>query len=399
MLEGFSGGAILLGVAALTYIAARYAALPVLQRAAARTATRWDDVLRDRKLLNRLSSFAPLVVWRVGLDVVVSDPELAEWLRLGQRVTDALLVLVGLLAFSALASAIDRIYSTLEVALQRPIKGYLQIAMIILWVVGGIVIVARLADQSIGLFVGGFGALSAVIILVFRDTILSLVASVQLTGNDMLRVGDWIEMPAQNADGDVIEVALHTVKVQNWDKTITTVPTYQLISDSFKNWRGMSESGGRRIKRSLMIDMSTIRFLDDDEVERWARFAPIAEYMQSKRDEISQLNASVADGDDLVGDPRRLTNIGTFRAYVIAYLQGHPRLATDTMTMLARQLQPTPEGLPLEIYVFTATTEWAAYEAIQADIFDHLLAIIGEFGLRVHQAPTGADITSIARSR
>jgi miniconductance mechanosensitive channel len=399
MLEGFSGGAILIGVAVLTYVVARYAALPFLQRAAARTATRWDDVLRDRKLLNRLSWFAPLVVLRVGLDVVVSDPELEEWLGLGQRITDALLVLVGLLAFSALASAVDRIYSTLDVALQRPIKGYLQIAMIILWVVGGIVIVARLADQSIGLFVGGFGALSAVIILVFRDTILSLVASVQLTGNDMLRVGDWIEMPAQDADGDVIEVALHTVKVQNWDKTITTIPTYQLISDSFKNWRGMSESGGRRIKRSLMIDMSTIRFLDDEEIEHWSRFAPLADYMEAKREEITDWNAVASDDKDLVGDPRRLTNIGTFRAYVIADLPRHPQLVTDTMTMLVRQLQPTPEGLPLEIYVFTATTEWEAYEGIQADIFDHLLAIIGEFGLRVHQTPTGADITSIARSR
>ncbi len=399
MLEGFSGGAILFGVAVLTYVLARYVAFPLVRRAAARTATRWDDVLRDRKLLNRLSWFAPLVVLRVGIDVVVSDPELDEWLGLGQRITDALLVLAGLLAFSALAAAVDRIYSTLEVALQRPIKGYLQIAMIILWVVGGIVIVARLADQSIGLFVGGLGALSAVVILVFRDTILSLVASVQLTGNDMLRVGDWIEMPAQNADGDVIEVALHTVKVQNWDKTITTIPTYQLISDSFKNWRGMAESGGRRIMRSLMIDMSTIRFLEADEVEHWVRFAPLADYMQSKRDEISQWNASVADGGNLIGDPRRLTNIGTFRAYVIAYLQRHPQLATDTMTMLVRQLQPTPEGLPLEIYVFTTTTEWAAYEGIQADIFDHLLAIIGEFGLRVHQIPTGADIAAIAESR
>ncbi len=399
MLEGFGGGLVLLGIAVLTYVIARYLLLPLVHRAAARTATRWDDVLADRKLLNRISWFAPLVVVRVGLDVLLSDAELEDWLSLGQRLADVLLVIVGLLALNALASAIDRIYSTLDIALQRPIKGYLQIAMIILWVFGGIVIVARLADQSIGLFVGGLGALSAVVILVFRDTILSLVASVQLTGNDMLRVGDWIEMPAQDADGDVIEVALHTVKVQNWDKTITTIPTYQLISDSFKNWRGMSESGGRRIKRSLMIDMSTIRFLDDEEIEHWARFAPIAEYMQSKRDEISQWNASVADGDDLVGDPRRLTNIGTFRAYVIAYLREHPQLAADTMTMLVRQLQPTPEGLPLEIYVFTATTEWAAYEGIQADLFDHLLAIIGEFGLRVHQTPTGADIAMIAESR
>lgn len=397
MTDGLGALGTLLGAAVVAYLLIRYVMLPLVHHAARTTSVRWDDLLADRKLLNRISWLAPLLVVRLGLEIVVENPDLEPWLDLSRRILDALLVVVGLLVLSALSGAVNRIYSTLEIANERPIKGYLQIAMIIAWVFGAIVVVARLADQSIGLFVGGLGAASAVIILVFRDTILSFVASIQLTGNDMLRVGDWIEMPSQNADGDVIEVALHTVKVQNWDKTVTTIPTYELITDSFKNWRGMSDAGARRIKRSLMIDASTIRFLDDAEVERWSRFAPLADYMDAKREELSEWNRALADGDGdgIVDDPRRLTNIGTFRAYVIRYLQQHPRLATETQTMLVRQLQPGPNGLPLEIYVFTDTTVWAEYESIQADIFDHLLAVIGEFGLRIHQAPSGADIVAL----
>jgi miniconductance mechanosensitive channel len=389
-----------LGIAAIAaYLVVRVVVLPLVYRAAHRTAVRWDDILTDRKVINRLAWLAPLVVVRLGLDLVVDDPDLEEWLGFGTRLTDALLLFVGLLVMSAVSVAVDRIYSELDVARERPIKGYLQIAMIIAWVIGAILIIARLVDQPVGYFLGGIGALSAVVILVFRDTILSLVASVQLTSNDMLRVGDWIEMPSQNADGDVIEIALHTIKVQNWDKTITTVPTYKLISDSYKNWRGMAEAGGRRMKRSLMIDMSTIRFLSDEEIDRWARFAPLAEYMNRKRDELEEWNRGVEQAGNIVGDPRRLTNVGTFRAYVIAYLRRHPELASETMTMLVRQLQPGPHGLPLEVYVFTATTDWEDYERIQADVFDHLLAIVGEFGLRIHQAPSGADIASLDRPR
>ena len=385
----------LVSVAIAAYGAVRFVLLPLVRRAATKTAVRWDDILTDRKVLNRISWLAPLVVSRIGVDVVLGESGLENWLALSQRVLDALLIVVGLLVLSALIGAANTIYSSLDVSRERPIKGYLQIAMIIAWVFGAIVVVARLANQSIGLFVGGLGAASAVIILVFKDTILSLVASLQLTGNDMLRLGDWIEMPSQNADGDVIEVALHTVKVQNWDKTITTIPTYKLITDSFKNWRGMSETGARRIKRSLMIDVSTIAFLTQEQIEQWSRFAPLADYMDEKRMELLHSNGQLDDDDGLLDEPRRLTNIGTFRAYVITYLRAHPRLATDSQTILVRQLQAGPHGLPLEIYVFTDTTEWAEYESIQADIFDHLLAVVGDFGLRVHQAPSGADIAAI----
>ena len=395
MIENLSGLGFLVGAAALAYMVARYAVLPLIYRAAHRSATRWDDILTDRKVLNRMAWLAPLVVLRLGLVLVIDEPELVGWLNFGQRITEALLVLIGLLVLSATTTAINRIYSELEVSRYRPIKGYLQIGMIIFWVLGAIVIVARLADQDVGLLLGGIGALSAVMILVFQDTILSLVAAVQLTNNDMLRVGDWLEMPSQNADGDVVEIALHTVKVQNWDKTITTIPTHKLISDSFKNWRGMSDSGGRRIMRSLMIDVSTIRFLTDAELTRWSRFAPLADYMAGKHQELTTWAAEQTPPEGMVGVMRRLTNIGTFRAYVIAYLRNHPNIASETMTLLVRQLEPGPHGLPIELYAFTSTTEWDAYESIQADIFDHLLAVIGDFGLRIHQAPSGADVAAL----
>jgi len=391
-----TGPFILLGlVAVLTYVVLRLVLLPLVHRATYRTETRWDDILADRPVLNRLSWMAPLAVIRIGLGSVVTAT--SAWLGFGERLTEALLIFVGILTVSAVSASVETIYETFERARERPIKGYLQVVMIVVWFVGLILGVARLADQPVGFFLGGLGALSAVVILVFRDTILSVVASIQLTNNDMLRIGDWIEMPSQGADGDVIDVALHTIKVQNFDKTITTIPTYRLISDSFKNWRGMTDGGARRIKRSIVLDVGTIRFLGEAEIRRWSRFAPLAEYMERKRSELADWNAGLSESGELVGDPRRLTNVGTFRAYVIAYLRAHPALATDANTMLVRQLQPGPTGLPLEIYVFTATTDWAAYESIQSDLFDHLLAIVGEFGLSVHQSPTGSDIASLAR--
>jgi len=229
---------------------------------------------------------------------------------------------------------------------------------------------------------------------VFKDTILSLVASVQLTSNDMLRVGDWIEMPQLNADGDVIDIALHTVKVQNWDKTITTIPTHRLIEESFKNWRGMSEAGGRRIMRALVLDQNSVRFLTDEEQASMRRFALIDDYLDRKREELELWNRQqLAVGRDPV-NARRATNIGTFRAYVNAYLCAHPSIAQD-MTMLVRQLEPTSKGLPLQIYCFTNTTAWNAYESIQADIFDHLLAIMPEFDLRIYQEPSGLDLRGL----
>lgn len=300
-------------------------------------------------------------------------------------IADALVVLIVARTLSAVLDCVDQAYVRRPGAAQRPIKGYLQVGKIVLYCAAAVWIISILIGQSPLLLLSGLGAMAAVLLLVFKDTILSLVASVQLGSNDMIRVGDWITVPAANADGNVVDIALHTVKVQNFDKTITTVPTYKLISDSFQNWRGMAESGGRRIKRALMIDQNSIRFLSDDEIDAARRFSILRAYLDARADEIAAWNADRAEPDR-----RRMTNIGVFRAYVAAYLTQHPKIA-EGMTQLVRQLDPGADGLPLEVYCFTTTTAWADYEAIQADIFDHLLAVLREFGLRLFQQPTGLD--------
>jgi miniconductance mechanosensitive channel len=303
-------------------------------------------------------------------------------------IADAVVVLTIARTLSAALDCVNQAYVRRPEAASRPIKGYLQVGKILIYCAAAVLIVAILIGQSPLLLLSGLGALAAVLMLVFKDTILSLVASVQLSSNDMLRVGDWIEMPQQNADGDVIDIALHTIKVQNWDKTITTVPTYKLIAESFRNWRGMQESGGRRIKRALMIDQNSVRFLTDEEIERARGFTVLRPYLDERSKEIATWN-----GDRPPSDRRRMTNIGVFRAYVAAYLAAHPGIAHD-MTLMVRQLAPGPDGLPLEIYCFTATVAWAGYEATQADIFDHLLAVLRTFELRLFQQPTGLDLAS-----
>ena len=231
--------------------------------------------------------------------------------------------------------------------------------------------------------------MTAVLLLVFKDTILSLVASIQLAGNDMIRVGDWIEMPKYGADGDVVDIALHTIKVQNWDKTITTIPTHRLIEDSFKNWRGMTLAGGRRIKRSIFIDANTIRFLEPNEIEAFEKYTLLQDYIDQKRRDIETYNASGRDRT-INANIRRLTNVGTFRAYIYSYLKNHPQVHKN-LTLLVRQLDPTPQGLPIEIYCFTTTTDWNAYEDIQSDMIDHLFAVAPDFGLHTFQNPSGQD--------
>ena len=388
-------GLAIVAVAALVaYFVVRQLIAPVIRRLVLKTEGVWDDILFDNAVLHRVALFAPVMVALAGVSQV---PSLASgWVEFIERVSGALLILFIVLAASALMTAAANLYATLPISADHPIKVYVQIARIALLVVGGVVIVARLADQSPFFFLSGIGALMAVILLIFRDTILSFVASLQLASNDMVRVGDWIEMPQFNADGDVTEVALHTVKVQNWDKTITTIPTHKLITESFKNWRGMSESGGRRIKRSIHVDMSSIRFLTDQEIESFRSFAPLREYMDAKLEELDAHAADDVLEPGVTSDPRRLTNIGTLRAYIVSYLKRHPDLDTQGMTFLVRQLKPGPQGLPIEIYVFSSDTRWSVYEDIQADIFDHILAMIPEFGLRAFQAPSGSDVRLIA---
>jgi miniconductance mechanosensitive channel len=361
---------------------------------AAKSSVQWDDRLVDAKLFTRLAHLAPALIVYYGVDWI---PELGETIStLIRRISVCAIALVVALSISAILRAIDEIYSGLTAYRSRPIKGYLQLIKMAVGIVTAAIIVATLFDKSPLIFLSGLGAMTAVLLLVFKDTILSLVASVQLTGNDMIQVGDWIEIPKFGADGDVIDIALHTVKVQNWDKTITTIPTHKLIEDSFKNWRGMSLAGGRRIKRSIFIDVNTIRFLEPSDVENFENYALLKGYVEQKRREIESFNASGRDRA-VNANIRRLTNVGTFRAYIYNYLKNHPQIHKN-MTLLVRQLDPTPQGLPIEIYCFTTTTGWNAYEDIQSDLMDHLFSIAPDFDLRMFQNPSGRDFKRLVES-
>ncbi len=344
-----------------------------------------------------LATVIPLLIVSRGVAVVPNLP--AEVVTVTVNVVKALIVLSVAMAISWALNYANELYARRPEARSRPIKGYVQVVKIVVFCGAAILMIAVLIEQSPLLLLSGLGAMAAVLMLVFKDTILSLVASVQLTSNDMLRVGDWIEMPSMNADGDVIDIALHTVKVQNFDKTITTIPTHRLISDAYRNWRGMSESGGRRIKRALVIDQNAVRFLSGEEVAGLRRFRLLDEYLARKEAEIAEWNRHELSSDYDEINARRITNIGTLRAYVIAYLKSHPRIAGGGFTLMVRQLPPGPQGLPLEIYCFTDTVDWGEYESIQADIFDHLIAILPEFELRIFQEPSGLDFARMAQHK
>ena len=349
-----------------------------------RTKTEWDDFLLKRNVFARLSHLAPALV------IYFTAYLFAPFDEVLQRFSNIYMILAGLLAVMAFLSAVVDIYNTYDISRHKPIKGYMQVVKIILCVWVGVIVFAAIMDESPLYFLSGLGAMTAVLILVFKDSILGLVAGIQLAANDMVGIGDWIEMPKYGADGDVIDVTLNTVKVQNWDKTITTIPAYALISDSFKNWRGMSESGGRRIKRSISIDMDSIRFCTPEMLDRFESFGVISDYIKSKRAELEEFNATLETNISVVVNRRNLTNVGTFRAYIESYLRSHPKIHTG-MTFLVRQLPPGEHGLPIEIYVFSNDQDWINYEGIQSDIFDHLLAVIPMFDLAVYQRPTGSD--------
>jgi miniconductance mechanosensitive channel len=367
----------------------RHYLLRFLEGVARESRHAWDQALFDARLPQRLAWGVPLLIWQLGADLVPHLPP--DVLLVVKRVILATMVLVLVRAFAALLDGINRIYVLRPRSGERPIKGFLQVASVVAHLAAVILVVAILMDRSPVIFLSGLGAMTAVLLLIFRDTLLSLVAGVQITTNDLLRVGDWIEMPQFEADGDVVDIALNSVTVQNWDRTLSVIPTHKFLEHSFKNWRGMTESGGRRIKRAVHIDQTTIRYLDDDEVERFARWQLLGDYIARKRQDIAAFNREHAAPEGTVPHARRLTNVGTFRAYLIEYLKAHPGIRQD-MTFLVRQLAPGPQGLPIEIYVFTADTRWPFYESIQADIFDHVLATIPEFGLRVYQQPGGADV-------
>lgn len=368
---------------------ARFLTLHAVKLLSRRPSLHWLNDFLHNKVFHRLAQMTPSLVvqFSLGLIPVLSDNSKHVIGNIALGFTILFLVL----ALGALLNALIDIYARTEHARTRSIKGYVQLAKMILYIFGAIIIVATLIDRSPLLLLSGLGAMSAVILLVYKDTLLSFVASVQLTSNDMLRVGDWIEMPQVGADGDVVDITLHTVKIQNFDKTIVSIPTWRLMSESFKNWRGMQQSGGRRIKRSLHIDASGIRFLDEQEQLRLTQIRLLSGYVSSKQAELKAWNAAQGEVAELSANQRRMTNLGTFRAYALAYLNAHPDIQPN-MTCMVRQMEATAEGVPLEIYCFTRTTAWAEYERIQGDIFDYLLAVLPEFGLSVYQKPSGADL-------
>lgn len=382
------GVTVLLAVAILAHIVARHLLLRLLHKLANLLPGEAGPVIIRNRVLGRLASAIPLLVIITGIGLVPDLPEAVP--QVVRMLAQAVLFIVLVWAVSAALNAINELYERNPSSQGKPIKGYLQMVRIVMYLAAGLLILGTLLDRDVLTLLAGMGAVAAVLMLIFQTTILSLVASVQVSSYDMVRVGDWIEMPALLADGDVIDITLHTIKVQNWDKTITVIPTNRLLTDTFKNWRGMEESGGRRIKRALYLDQTSIRFLDDEERTRMKRMYLLDDYLERKRTELEEWNAKLAERGKEPINTRRLTNIGTFRAYAYQYLVNHPEL-NHNLTTMVRQLDPTPQGLPVQIYCFTSSTKWAVYEGIQSDIFDHLFAILPEFGLRVFQQPSGAD--------
>ena len=349
-----------------------------------------SEIISQHSVIRRIANIVPAVVIMNGITTV---PHLSDKVEsIVQMAAQAFIFLTIALAISEFLNIFNLFYQRNPKSRNKPIKGYLQLVKLIIYVVCALMILGTFLKKDVFTLLAGFGAMAAVLMLVFQNTILSLVASVQISSYDMVRIGDWIEMPSLNADGDVIDMSLHTVTVQNWDKTLTTIPTNKLITDTFKNWRGMQEAGARRIKRAILIDQNSVHFMTEHEQSKLREFLLLDQYLHSKNEEIEQFNQQLANQSQY--NQRRLTNLGTFRAYVEFYLKQHPGI-NQSQSLIIRQLQPSSEGLPLEIYAFTKTTAWKEYESIQSDIFDHLLAIIPEFGLKVYQAPSGSDLKQI----
>lgn len=367
---------------------ARQVLLRALTRLIVKSKTKWDDALIERKVLFRIAQIAPALVfyWYSGIFPGAED--------IIRRLALIYMIVMSGVALSSLMNAFMDVYKTLPSSHNKPIKGYVQLVQIFVYIVVAILALALILRQSPTGLLTGLGAMTAVLLLVFKDSILGLVASFQISGNDMVRIDDWIEMPSFGADGDVIDVSLHTVKVRNWDKTISTIPTYALISNSFKNWRGMSESGGRRIKRSINIDMTTVKFCDKEMIERFRKFHFLSDYIDEKIEEVSRYNEEQKVDTSYLINGRHLTNLGTFRAYLSNYLRKHPKVHQN-LTFMVRQLAPGDKGVPIEVYVFSTDQRWVYYEEIQSDIFDHIIAVIPLFDLKIFQSPSGTDVRSV----
>lgn len=370
----------------------------VLERGAikilSKTSTRWDALLVKYKLFPALGYLVSVIVLKAAVPILFED--WPKTLSLIHKLLDVYLVFVIIRLVVVFMRALEESLSGSEVFIEKPLASYFQLVRIILYIIGFILALSILLGKSPVYFLGAFGAMTAVLLLIFKDTILGLVASIQISANDMVRIGDWVEMPKFNADGDVIAINLNTVKVSNWDKTITTVPTYYFITESFKNWRGMQTSGGRRIRRNLLVNVSSIKFVDPELRERFKKIGLITDYITERQHEIEQYNQERQVDTSVLINGRRMTNIGVFRKYIETYLRKHPGINQE-MSLMVRQQPPGEFGLPLQIYCFTKSVKWVEHEEVQSDIFDHVFAAASYFDISIFQSPAGEDVRNLRR--
>lgn len=394
--DDLTSGIILVVILAIAFLGdaiCRHIILTAVARLVKKTKATWDDIVFDRKVLTHVSHLVAPILLYILLPLAISNLGLLSFI---QRICMIYIIAVFLKFISSLLTALFHVYSEKEQFRDRPLKGLLQTVQVILFFIGGIIIVSILIDKSPMVLLTGLGASAAVLMLVFKDSIMGFVSGIQLSANNMLRVGDWIQMPKYGADGTVIEVTLNTVKVRNWDNTITTIPPYALVSDSFQNWRGMQESGGRRIKRSIRIDMNSVKFCTPEMLAKYKKIQLLKDYIEETEKVIEDYNKEHGIDNSILVNGRRQTNLGVFRAYLTNYLKSLPTVNQD-LTCMVRQLQPTEQGIPLELYFFSAIKAWVPYEGVQADVFDHVLAIISEFDLHVFQNPTGEDFRELSK--
>ncbi|MFO7615572.1 MAG: mechanosensitive ion channel [Bacteroidales bacterium] len=394
IIADYSGFILVIVFALIVFYIIRFILVRWMQRLALKSESKWDDALVHRKVFKRLAYLVPAFIIHAAAPFVI--PDYPVTLSIILILIKVYIATVSVVVVTSVLDTSHDIYSSYEISKTRPIKGFIQIAKIVVYVIFIILLITILFLRSKGFgWIAGLGAFSAVLLLIFKDPILGFVGGIQMATQDMLRIGDWIEMPKYNADGVVTDITITTVKVQNWDNTITTIPTYTLVSDSYKNWRGMQESGARRIKRHILIDLSSIKFCTAEMLERFSKYEYVSEYINHTEEDIIQYNEERNIDPELLINGRRQTNIGVFRAYLTSYLKNNPNINQE-MTLMVRQLQPTETGLPLEIYAFSRVQDWVRYEAVSSDIFDHVLAGIQFFDLKLFQSPSGSDFQHLA---
>lgn len=387
---------ILLIITSISFFFSKRILFQYLQKVVSRSETQLDDILLEKKVFNGLANLVPILIAYYSLPILFRNYDFMTQI-VGAAVKIFVVILV-VSTFHRFLKALEVITLGIEKYKDKPIKSYLQVANIINYITGAVILISIVTNTDLNSILLKLGALTAVLLLVFKDTILGLVASIQISANELLKVGDWVTVDKYGADGEVLEINLTTVKIRNWDKTITTVPTYAFISDSFKNWRGMQSSGVRRIKRSLYINMNTVKICTPEMIDRFKRYQLITPYIEERLDQISKYNKRHQIDTSHPINGRQMTNLGVFRQYALEYIKGKSSIALSE-PIFVRHLQPTENGIPLEIYCFTTHTALVEYESLQADIFDHLIAAVRFFDLELFQNPTGTDFRLLASAR